>query len=519
MPTGIAGLDHLLYGGLVRGNSLLIEGPPGSGKTTLAIRMIYEGVVRYDEPGLIVTFEEFPRQIYGEALAYGVDLAALERAGRLRVVWTPPSRILDGFRGKSDLVEKLVRELNVRRIAIDSITHFKRVAVAEPQLREVLGEILNYLKLSGINAFLVKELERIDDRGIAFEEYLVDASMRVHSQPRPGGENLRFVEVRKTRGQAHVSGRHPLVLGDRGVQVYPALRPADVERIFERGTPDAAGQTAAAAEPQRVSTGIAGLDRMLHGGLWSGTLTLVRGTPGTGKTAIATHFLDAGLRAGETCLLVSLGSTPGRVRSQVKSLGMDWDAALEAGQMILMHFQSVGLVHEHMVNALVESTRARRPLRLVLDSIDDVAAVLKDADAVHSFLHVLTALVESAGLTAILLEESGALAAGAEQRVDHACVASCALQLSVAEDRGVMKRFLAVRKHAGSDHAKELAEYSIDGSGVHVVERTAGAGGTGSAQLLPALGRVEELLRSALAAGELSGATAPDRTPRGSGAG
>ncbi len=75
MLTGIPGLDHLLEGGLLRGNSLLIEGPPGSGKSTFGVRILHEGVIRYKEPGLLITFEEFPKQVYAEAMSYGVDLA------------------------------------------------------------------------------------------------------------------------------------------------------------------------------------------------------------------------------------------------------------------------------------------------------------------------------------------------------------------------------------------------------------------------------------------------------------
>ena len=198
MPTGIPGLDQLLEGGIIRGNSLLIEGPPGSGKSTLGVRILYEGITQYREPGLLLTFEEFPRQVYAEASNYGIDLHALEDAGMLRVIWTPPSRVLESFRGKSDLVDKIVKEIGVRRLLIDSITHFKRVFSDEPKLREVLSGILTNLKIAGVNALLVKELERQDDETIAFEEYLVDASLRLHNKTEGAhAENSRALVIRE----------------------------------------------------------------------------------------------------------------------------------------------------------------------------------------------------------------------------------------------------------------------------------------------------------------------------------
>jgi circadian clock protein KaiC len=147
MPTGIPGLDQLLEGGIIRGNSLLIEGPPGSGKSTLGVRILYEGVVKYNEPGLLITFEEFPRQIYAEATNCGINLQELEDSGKLRVIWTPPSRILQSFHGKNELIDQIIKEIGVRRLLIDSITHFRRVSSGEIDMREILSGILTHLKI------------------------------------------------------------------------------------------------------------------------------------------------------------------------------------------------------------------------------------------------------------------------------------------------------------------------------------------------------------------------------------
>ncbi len=467
MPTGIEGLDHLLEGGLVRGNSLLVEGPPGSGKTTFAIRAVYEGIVRYDEPGLIITFEEFPKQIYQEALGYGVDLAALERAGKLRVVWTPPSRILEGFSGRTDLLERIIADLGVKRLVIDSITHFKRVAHDETQLRETLADILNWIKLKGINSFLVKELERVDDATIAFEEYLVDASMRVYNATSSGGgENVRTVEIRKTRGQSHVSGRHPFQLSSSGIRVYPKLRPNDIRSGEE-----------VPRERARVTVGVPGLDPMLDGGVWNGSLNLLLGAPGTGKSVLAYHFLDAGLRAGEPCLLVSMQQGADEILEAVRSLGMDWSGAIRDGRLDIVRQLPVGISLEQVLYTLHERIRDRRPGRFVLDSLDDLWTLVRDDDRLRDALLVMNEIARAYGTTTLCLHEMRAHAGVNESRGEFADLASCVIQLTLVETDGALHRFLGIRKMAGADHAKELREFSIGPRGLRIARKPTGLSG------------------------------------------
>lgn len=479
MPTGIRGLDHLLGGGIVRGNSLLVEGPPGSGKTTVALRTLYEGAVQYGEPGLILTFEEFPRQIYQEAAGFGMDLAALEQAGKLRIVWTPPERILQGFAGRSDLVENIVSSMGVRRLVIDSITHFKRVAHSEIELRETLAEILNYLKLKGINAFLVKELERMDDATIAFEEYLVDASLRVYNaRSDQGGDNERFLEIRKTRGQRHVSGLHPFELGERGLVVYPRLRPEDVcLRVRQSSGPR-----------RRVPLGVPGLDAMLDGGFWSGSFNLASGYQGTGKTVLAYHFIEAGLAAGEACRVVVFNRRAEDLLAEVESLGLDWGPALAAGLLRVDVFTRGGMSMEKFLGAMQESLHAAPAARLALESLDDLFAMPGRHRRAADGVQVLRALCHDVGATALVLTRARDLAGDLHDRArEIGEFTDGVLQFSLAENEGRLRRFISVRKHAGSGHVKELRELEIGAGGMRVAESAGRHRGilTGQMQLAP----------------------------------
>jgi circadian clock protein KaiC len=477
MPTGIPGLDQLLEGGIVRGNSLLIEGAPGSGKTTFGVRMVAEGVRQYGEPGLIISFEEFPRQIYEEAKAHGIDLEALEATGKLRVIWTPPQRILDSFSGRNDLVDSLIQEMGVRRVLIDSVTHFRRVSNDEASLREVLANVLNYLKIHGVNSLLVKELERQDERDIAFEEYLVDASLRVHNAPRSnGGENIRLVEIRKTRGQGHTSGRHPFLLSDEGLQVFPRLRPQDVRfGLADLHHP----------ERTRVSTGVAGLDEMLGGGIWENSVNAVSGYQGTGKSVLAYHFLDRQLAAGGKALYVSFYRSPGQIIADVGSLHMDWVPAHEEGRLHLMRADWVGVTPEVFLNRLFRKVAELGPDAVVIDSLNDFIGLCDDGRRVRDDILVLAEMLRSVGATAMLLQRLTVMrgdSANADESYGELMDAH--LQLTMAESDGQLQRFVSIRKHSGSSHVSELREVEIDSAGMHVASKATSKSGvmTGDAR-------------------------------------
>lgn len=456
LGTGIDGLDRLLDGGLVRGNSLLIEGPPGSGKSTLGVRIVHEGIARHGEPGLIIAFEEFPRQIYREAVAAGVDLRAHEDTGMLRVLWTPPARVLEGFAGRDDLVERIVREMGVKRLLIDSITQFKRVASSELELREILATLLCRLKLAGVSAFLVKEMDATGDEGIAFEEYLVDASVRLYHDPAAStpGEGSRLIEVRKTRGQGHVAGRHPFELGRAGFCVYPRVRPEDVDALLAPRV---------APERCRVGTGSPGLDAMLHGGFWSGTLNLVTGDSGTGKTTLGLQFLGEGLRRGEPALLVSLKETPGAMIERM--------APFDTGLLRTLGYDPLACCIERMQAEIVHAVATSPVRRLVFDGLDDLRCTRSDAE-VRNHVLVLARIAAAAGVTVVATEQPVAPGAAAAH-ADQSRLASSVVRLQSTLTPAGLWRRVQVAKLSGSGHETAALDYTMEDQGIEVTERLA----------------------------------------------
>jgi circadian clock protein KaiC len=221
VKTGIPGLDEMLWGGLLPQTANLVEGAPGTGKTTLGMQFIYHGIVACDEPGLILTFEEFPQQYYSDALGFGWDFRQMERENKLRIVMSSPEVSLADLEQVGGRIETLVREIGAKRILVDSLSHFERLGKDPPHLRSIVFAFINALKREGLTAMLTRESGALlgeaggADNALAF---LVDSYIL-----------LRYVEIESTinkallvlkmRGSNHDKGIRQYEITPRGVEI------------------------------------------------------------------------------------------------------------------------------------------------------------------------------------------------------------------------------------------------------------------------------------------------------------
>jgi len=157
VPTGIETLDTMMCGGFLPGSANLVEGAPGTGKTTLAMQFIHHGITRHKEPGLLITFEEFPQQYYHDAMQFGWDLAALEKQGMLKLVFSDPQTTLEELSKPDGRFVKMIEEFGIKRAAIDSMTHFEGLSTDQTELRETERAFINALKREKVTSVLLRE--------------------------------------------------------------------------------------------------------------------------------------------------------------------------------------------------------------------------------------------------------------------------------------------------------------------------------------------------------------------------
>lgn len=220
-PTGIPGLDGMLDGGLLPETALLLDGAPGTGKTTFGLQFIYNGITAYDEPGVILTFEEFPRQYYQDAAGFGWDLPALEASDKLRVIMTSPEVSLADLKQPDGLLAETVRAIGARRVLVDSLSHFARLEPDPVALRELVYGFINGLKRLGLTVVLTWERSALLGGDPNLSEpvaYVVD-----------GYVLLRYVEldsvmrkallVLKMRGSNHARDIRQYEITDKGLVV------------------------------------------------------------------------------------------------------------------------------------------------------------------------------------------------------------------------------------------------------------------------------------------------------------
>ena len=472
VQTGIKGLDEVTFGGLPAGRPTLICGGPGCGKTLLATSFLVNGATMFDEPGVFMSFEESSADLIQNVASLGYDLEALTSAKRIAVDFVRVERSEIEESGEYDLEGLFVRlghaikSIGAKRVVLDTLEVLFAGLGDTQILRSELRRLFAWLKDRRVSAIITAERGNGALTRFGLEEYVSDCVVfldnRVDDQI-----TTRRLRIVKYRGSAHGSNEYPFLIDKRGISVLPVT---------------SAG-LAHDASSAVISTGIPDLNQMLGvGGFYVGTSILVSGTAGTGKTSLASHFVESVCQRGERCLYFAFEESPAQIVRNMRSIGLDLQPRVDSG---LLRFEAArpslfGL--EMHLARMYREIEEFSPAAVVLDPI---SALRGDRGDIHSMLLRVIDLLKSRGITAFLTNLFSA-----EGRMDFAEAGVSSLMdtwisLVQLESNGERNRGLYVLKSRGMNHSNQIREYQLTSHGVKLVDAYLGSGGvlTGSARI------------------------------------
>jgi len=369
-PTGIQGLDEITGGGLPRGRPTLVCGGAGCGKTLLGAEFLVRGVVLFDEPGVLMSFEETEAELKANVASLGFDLAGLVRRKKivLDYVHIEPSEVQES--GEYDLEGIFVRlghaidSIGAKRVVLDTLEALFAGLRNEAILRAELRRLFRWLKDKGVTAVITAERGREQLTRHGLEEYVSDCVIlldhRVYEQL--ATRNLRVV---KYRGALHGTNEFPFLIGDDGISVLPITSLGLNHKISS----------------ERIATGIARLDAMLGGrGFFRGSSILLTGTPGTGKTIIAANFAQAACRRGERTLFFSFEESPNQIIRNMQSIGLRLEPLVKRG-LLRFHAARPSLygLEMHLATMFKEIT-GFKPQVVIIDPITSLMDAGTDSE-------------------------------------------------------------------------------------------------------------------------------------------
>jgi circadian clock protein KaiC len=463
--TGIPGLDDILAGGLSRGHLFLLEGQPGTGKTTMALRFLMEGAAR-GERGLYVTLSETERELREGAASHGWEL------GKNIVVHevVPSESLLDPNEQQSLLyssevelsettqqILRVVEETQASRVVLDSLSEIRLLAQSSLRYRRQLLALKHYFARKLATVLVLDDLtSENEDKTV---HSIVHAAVQLQEMAQSYGPERRRMRVLKYRGRQFRGGYHDFTLRTGDIQVYPRLVALEHRSSFAR---------------EVCTSGIGALDSLLGGGIEQGSSTLLIGPTGTGKSTFALQFVKAAADRGEKSAVFIFDEERDLLAQRMRGLNIDLDAMQKSGALHVEQVDAAEMSPGEFANRVRRVMEQKGMRTIVIDSLNGYQAAMPEESALILHVHELLQYLNRQGANTFLTVAQHGLVGDMKTPVDVTYLADTVILLRYFEAMGQVRRAISVIKKRTGAHEDTIREYRFRSDGLEVGEPVSG---------------------------------------------
>jgi circadian clock protein KaiC len=450
--TGVEGLDEILRGGLTPHRLYLVEGVPGSGKTTMALQFLIEGV-RNGERVLYITLSETEEELRSVAESHGwsldgVSIQELIRSGddqgSDQYTMFHPSEVELSETVKANFAE--VDRIKPSRVVLDSLSEFRLLAGNPLQYRRQVLALRQFFNSRECTVLL------LDDMTAAAHDLQVQSiahgAMRLELLFPEFGAERRRMSVLKFRGVAFCGGFHDFIIKRGGLEVFPRL----IAREHHSAPLD-----------QKLSSGIAELDSLLGGGVERGTSTVMLGAAGTGKSSLASQFVATAAAQGQGAAMFIFDESMNTLLSRCAGLGIAIRKPIEDGLVTVRQVDPAELSPGEFAHAIRRAVDDQKVAIVVIDSLNGYLNAMPDEKFLIIQLHEILMYLGQAGVATLLIgAHQGMISTQMIAPVDATYLADAVILMRYFESRGEVHQAISVVKKRGGAHERTIREFRLE---------------------------------------------------------